>query len=314
MNMKRNIYRLFVFAVVALIAAVACQRKYTLYSDAEYIMFADTAYTYPVLIEEEYFEVPVAATKACDYDRTIAVEVIDTLSTAQEGFHYVLKSNNVVIKAGETSAVVYIKGVYGNFTNEDNLHVTLSLVMDESLYMPMYSKYTKVNMRKSPPFDIKDFTGWCVMTSQFLYDYSQSSWYQRLVWTELLPSEENTIICRDLFYDGYDVLMKFDPKNPADYQIHIPADQVISDEGSVFGISYGDDHILISTTSSYPSYFYTTMHTVVMWSRIYVKDLAEDYGTLGTYYNIMEWVSAEEADRIRKEDGMPASPSGPAIK
>ena len=55
--------------------SVACQERYVTYSDAEYVMFADTLATYPVQQDVEYFSIPVVSTVTRDYDRTFGVEI-----------------------------------------------------------------------------------------------------------------------------------------------------------------------------------------------------------------------------------------------
>ena len=37
---------------------------------------------------------------------------------------------------------------------------------------------------------------------------------------------------------------------------------------------------------------------------MYVKNLDETVGTVGHFYNVMQWVSDEEAERLRMEEGM----------
>ena len=37
---------------------------------------------------------------------------------------------------------------------------------------------------------------------------------------------------------------------------------------------------------------------------MYVENLGVPVGTVGSFYNIMEWVSDEEAERLKKEEGM----------
>ena len=68
-------------------------------STPNYIQFSDTLYVLPVADDVEYHNIPVVATKACDYDRTVAVEIIDATSNAIEGKHYSLKSNSITIPA-----------------------------------------------------------------------------------------------------------------------------------------------------------------------------------------------------------------------
>ena len=70
-------------------------------------------------------DIPVAATEACSYDRTVAVEVIDKKSNAIEGKHYTIESNTITIKAGERAANVRIRGNYDAIAATDSLGLTL---------------------------------------------------------------------------------------------------------------------------------------------------------------------------------------------
>lgn len=290
--------------VLSLASLVGCDEEYVTYSDAEYIMFADTVATYPVQKDVEYFSIPVVSTVKKNYDRTFAVEVLDKESNAIENLHYTLKSNTVTIKAGETCGEVLVHGNFESMEASDSLGFCLQLVMDERLEMPLYGKKTKAVLMKSCSFDINDFCGWTMFTSMFLYDYSTAPTYQRLIFTEKHPTLENTIICHDWMADGYDVLMTFDPEDPMNPIVTMPEDQVMSDESSFFGIVYGDNKLLVKNSSIYDSYFYTCGKYLALWVEIYVKDLGELYGTVGHFYNIMEWVSDEEADRLKREEGL----------
>ncbi len=282
----------------------ACQERYVTYSDAEYVMFADTLATYPVQKDVEYFSIPVVSTVTRDYDRTFGVEIIDKGSNAIEKVHYSLKSNTVTIKAGENRADVLVHGYYDNIEPTDSLGFQLQLIMNESLEMPMYGKQTKAVLMKSCPFDINGFTGYCVLTSMFLYGYSITGSYQRLVYTEKHPTEDNMIICRNWFNDGYDVTIRFNADEPMKPFVTMDEDQVVSDEGSFFGTAHGDDKILVRTSPLYDSVFYPCGNYLYLWAEIYVENLGEPVGTVGHFYNIMEWVSDEEADRLQKEEGM----------
>ena len=284
--------------------SVACQERYVTYSDAEYVMFADTLATYPVQQDVEYFSIPVVSTVTRDYDRTFGVEIIDKGSNAIERYHYTLKSNTVTIKAGENRADVLVHGHYDNIEATDSLVFQLRLVMNDNLVMPLYGKDTKAVMMKSCPFDINNFTGYCVLTSMFLYDYSITGSYQRLVYTEKHPTEENMIICRSLLNDGYDVTLSFNADDPMMPFVTIDEGQVASDEGSFFGTAHGDDKILIRTSPLYDSIFYPCGNYLYVWTEIYVENLGVPVGTVGHFYNIMEWISDEEADRLKNEAGM----------
>ena len=283
------------------VMSIACQERYVTYSDAEYVMFADTLATYPVQQDVEYFSVPVVSTVTRDYDRTFGVEIIDKGSNAIEKLHYSLKSNTVTIKAGENRADVMVHGYYDNIEATDSLGFQLQLVMDDALEMEQYGKSTKVVLMKSCPFDINNFTGYCVLSSMFLYNYSITGAYQKLVYTEKHPTEENMIICRDWINEGYDVTIRFNADDPMKPYLTMDEDQVASDEGSFFGTAHGDNKILVRNSALYDSIFYPCGSYLYLWTEIYVENLGATVGTVGHFYNIMEWVSDEEAERLKRE-------------
>lgn len=297
----KQIIKYMTLAFLTVAALGSCKERYVTYSDAEYVMFADTLATYPVQDTVEYFSIPVVSTVIRDYDRTYGVEIIDKGSNAIENLHYRLQSNTITIKAGENRADVMVHGYYENIEATDSLGFTLQLVMDERYVMPLYGKQTKAVLMKSCPFDINDFTGYCVLTSMFLYNYNATGSYQRLVYTEKHPTEPNTIICRNWINDGYDVTMTFNASDPMKPFVTMDAGQVASDEGSFFGISYGDDKLLVTNSSLYDSIFYPCGRYLYIWTEMYVENLGEPVGTVGHFYNIMEWVSNEEAERLKKE-------------
>ena len=274
------------------------------YDDAEYVMFADTLATYPVQKDVEWFSIPVVSTVTRDYDRTFGVEIIDKGSNAIERYHYYLQSNTITIKAGETRTDVLVHGVYDNIGDTDSLGFELQLVMKDELVMPLYGSRTKAVMMKSCPFDINDFTGYCVLTSMFLYNYSITGSYQRLIRTERHPTEDNMIICHDWIRDGYDVTMTFHPEDPMKPLVTMDEDQIASDEGSFFGTAHGDDKILVTDSYMYDSVFYPCGRYLYIWTEMYVENLGISVGTVGHFYNIMEWITDEEADRLRNEEGM----------
>ena len=283
---------------------MGCDEQYTTYSGPEYVMFADSVSTNMILADVEYFSVPVASTVACDYDRTFGVEVVDKGSNAIEGKHYRLLSNSVTIPAGELATEVKVQGLYENIEPTDSLGFVLRLVMPEKLKWSLYedSDQTKVVMYKSCPFVRENFTGWCVVTSLLLRDYpGDNTSYQRLIRTEAHPTEENTVILRSCFYDGYDLTIRFHPEDAANPLVTMDKDQVLSDEASVFGQILGDNHILTTHSFYYPSYFNSCQRFVELWNHVYVENLGETIGTVGHYYNILEWISDEEAERLQKE-------------
>lgn len=298
--------KLYYILIVALLSVgfVSCDEEYVTYSGPEYVMFADSLSTNMVTADKEYFSVPVSSTVACDYERTFGVEVVDAGSNAIEGVHYRLLSNTITIPAGELATEVKVAGLYDNIEPTDSLGFRLQLVMPEQLEWDLYenSNQTKVVMYKSCPYDINNFTGWCVLTSLYLYSYpGTNTSYQRLIYTEKHPSEENTIILRRMFNNGFDVTMTFDPSDPAQPLVTMDRAQVIGHEDETFGIKYGDNKILSHHSPYYKSYFNSCQRYVELWNYVYVENMGELVGNVGHFYNILEWISDEEADALRKE-------------
>ena len=297
----KQIIKYMTLAFLAVTALGSCQERYVTYSDAEYVMFADTLATYPVQDTVEYFSIPVVSTVIRDYDRTYGVEIIDKGSDAIENVHYRLQSNTITIKAGENRADVKVHGYYDNIEAKDSLGFELQLVMNSELVMPLYGKTTKAVLMKSCPFDVNNFTGYCVLTSMFLYSYSPTGAYQKLVYTEKHPTQDNMIICRNWINEGYDVTMTFNASDPMKPIVTMDRDQVASDEGSFFGTAHGDNKILVTNSSYYDSIFYPCGSYLYIWTEMYVENMGQTVGTVGHFYNIMEWVSDEEAKRLMRE-------------
>ena len=295
--------KLPIYILVAL-ALFSCKEQYTKYSDAEYVMFADSISTNMVQKEQSRFTVAVSSTVARSYDRTFGVEVVDAGSNAIEGKHYRLLTSSVTIPAGKLAADVEVEGIYDNIEATDSLGFKLRLVMPEQLKWSLYkdSDMTKVVMYKSCPFDRNTFTGYAVLTSLLLRDYpGENMSYQKVIYTEPHPTEEDMIVLHDCFYNGYDITLTLHSEDAAEPRITMDKDQVLSDEASVFGQILGDNHILGDDSPYYTSYFNTCQRFAVLWLRVYVENLGTTIGTVGNYYNVIEWISDEEADRLKRE-------------
>lgn len=299
-----TIYKIVAAASLAL-ACVACKENYITYHDGEYVMFADTAKVYVVREDIVSFDVPIVSTVACDYDRSFAVEIIDSSSDAVEGRDFVLESPNFVIPAGERVGYVTVKGNHETLPSRSELSFDLKLVMPDWLVMPLYGDKTTVHMKKTCKFNRENYTGWAMITSLFLYQYSITGDYQRLVRTSADPDDDHGVIIHDMFADGFDIKIRFDdesdPENPA--VITLPR-QVANEEGPVFGMVHGDNHILIDTSNQGPSYFFSCSKVAVLVNRFYVENIGDEVGTVGHFMTEIDWVSDEEAERLKREDGM----------
>ena len=302
-----------IFMAVAIIAGVvSCKEHYITYDDAEYLIFSDTLSTNAVVADGTPFKIAVSSTVARSYDRTYAVEVVDKGSTAIEGVHYRLKSNTFTIPAGELSTDVEVYGNYENIEPTDSLGFTLQLVMPDELKWNLYPKHnrTKVTMFKACPFDINEWGGtiedprYCLLTSLLLYNYpGQNTSYSRLVKCYKHKNKSNTVVMAGLFHDGYDVELTFNTENPSEPTLVVAPDQIIGDEFSVLGIEHGDGKILAqsSPTGTYVSSYNACQKFAQLYVRVYVKNYTELVGYIGDFYNILEWVSKEEAEEMMRE-------------
>lgn len=265
------------------------------YSGPDYIMFADTMSLFPVQNSNDYFSVPVVSTVACEHDRTFAVEVDDKASNAIENKHYVIESNSVTIKAGERAANLKVRGLYENIDKLDSLSITLRLVSEENTQWKIYDgNRTRIEMMKSCPFNLDVFTGYCKVTSTYYQNYMANTEF-RLIKTEK-AAEENTIVMHDFFYKGYDLKLKFDPSDPMEPFVDMD-EQVLGNTAEAFGTIYGNGKLMVKQPTIYTSYYNVCQSFVLQYISIYVDGV----GTVGTFVNIIEWISDEEAALLQKE-------------
>ena len=299
-HMNKKIALAIAASIVMLTTFTSCDEERTLYKGPEYIMFADTLTVLGVENSEEIFDIAIAATAVSDQDRTVAVEVVDKHSNAIEGIHYTLESNTVTIKAGELVGNLRIKGIAENLTVDYDPEITLHLIADEKYQWELYSgDTTRVVLRKVCPFDINAFSGYAMITSTFLYNYTGS--YNRLIKTEVDTTEENTIIMRDFYYDGYDVKLRFTPDDPLNPLIEMD-DQPLVTTGEAFGTIYGDGMLHIYQPTNYVSYYSACEKFIYQYITLWVPGMAAGTNTVGTFIQAIEWISDDEA-RIYMNQG-----------
>jgi acyl-CoA synthetase (AMP-forming)/AMP-acid ligase II len=139
--MRKINYGLMSMLALLMCAITSCgDAERPSYDGPNYILFSDTLTVLAVQNNEEVFDIPVAATEACSYDRTVAVEVIDKKSNAIEGKHYTIESNTITIKAGERAANVRIRGNYDAIAATDSLGLTLRLLTQQADQWDLYEK------------------------------------------------------------------------------------------------------------------------------------------------------------------------------
>ncbi|WP_418573815.1 DUF4984 domain-containing protein [Phocaeicola sp.] len=280
----------------ALSVMAGCSEENATYSGPDYVMFSDTLQTIAVQSDDTYYDIPVTATTACDYDRTYSVEVVDKGSNAIEGVHYNLQSNNVTIKAGERTSSIKIRGHYNNFEETDSIGVMLRLTADKDKIWDLYGRDTKVVLVKVCPFDINTFVGYAVLTSTFFTDYMQTT-EMRLLTTEKDPEEENGIILKNFLYDGYDIKVSFNTDNPLQPLLEMEPQVVGSTAEAFQGSVWGDDKLRVMNATGAISYYNVCQNFFFQYMTFYVNGV----GTVGTYANVVEWISKEEYDYLKKQ-------------
>lgn len=290
--------------VMALATFSGCEQDKAVYSEDNYLMFSDTLYTYAVQETNEIFKVPVSATVSANYDRTFAVEVVERESNAIEGKHYRILSNTLTIKAGERSADIEVQGVYENIEITDSLGFALRLIIPDAEQWGMYEygTETKVVMQKVCPFDVKNFTGYCKITSTyFSSDYCPKKVDLRLVTSDVVKDKGNTVAIHGLYFDGYDTEITFNRKDVLKPSLEME-EQVCATTGEVFNTIHGDGKLRISQPAAYSSFYNTNEDYVLQYVTLSVNNRDGSlYGTVGTFVNVIEWIDEAEAEKLKEQ-------------
>ncbi|MBO5263630.1 MAG: DUF4984 domain-containing protein [Bacteroidaceae bacterium] len=296
----KNILKYTYLLLVISVSFSSCDTdaEYVTYEGPNYIMFSDTLYQLPVQNDEEYFQLPVVATRACDYDRVLAVEIVDSVSNAREGRHYSLLTNNVVIPAGQLVGNVNVRGYHSNIEVGDSLGFSLRLISKEDTQWNLYGIETKVFLQKACKLDINAFAGYCSVVSTFLQNYTNYS--NRLTYAEIDPEEENTIIIKDYFYNGYDVKIKLTTNDILNPLIKFK-EQEFGPTDEAFGTKYGEDGIInLYQPTMYVSYYSSCETFIWQYMSLYVPSMS-GMNVIGTFVNAVEWISDDEARKMYNE-------------
>ena len=273
---------------------VACESEHATYDGPDYIMFSAESHDLGILDDEEWFEIPISATRAAKHDRRIGVEIVAERSSAIEGLHYTLESSTLIIPAGGLTTAARIKGMPQNIDVADELSITLRLVINEEQVWDTYGIDTEVHLHKCCPLDINLFTGYAKVTSTWIMQYMNAD--ARLVRTERDTKQEDVIIVKDMFYEGYDVRLRLCNDDRLTPFVEMEQ-QTIGSTGEAFGTIYGNGKLEMEQAMGYTSYY----SPCEMFLLQYVTMFVENVGTVGTYVNIFEWISDDEAERIMRE-------------
>lgn len=275
-------------------ALLACNTERTTYNETNFILFSAEEHTLGVIDSEDWFEIPITATRTADYNRNVGVEVIASESSAIEGLHFIVESNTVTIPAGKLTTALRIKGMAENIPIDVQPKIILNLVINEEETWDVYGTRCEVTLQRCCPFDINNFAGYAKITSTWLMQYMNTD--SRLVETEV-DAATNTLTIKSMFYEGYDIKISLDDSDPLAPRVIVPEEQVLGSTGEAFGTIYGNGKLMMSEPTGYTSYYGTCENFMVLYSMMYVDNV----GTVGTFVNIFEWISKEEAERIMRE-------------
>lgn len=281
--------------MLALTTMVCCESERQIYDGPNYIMFSSERHDLGVMDSEEWFEIPITATRTADHDRNVGVEIIAARSSAIYGMHYTIESTTVTIPAGELNAMLRIKGYPDAISVSDNLGITLNLVLEDEDVWEEYGTETEVYLHKCCPLDMNAFTGYAVLTSTWIMQYMNAE--SLLVKTHLDDTTPNTIVVESMYYDGYDIRITLLNDNRLEPFVEMPEPQVAGSTGEAFGTIYGNGKLMMMQPADSGSYYSPCEGFLLQYVTMYV----EEVGTVGTYANILEWISDDEAERIMRE-------------
>ncbi|MBR5133826.1 MAG: DUF4984 domain-containing protein [Alistipes sp.] len=296
MKIYTTLKRLFtLLSLLPLALLSGCESERVTYDGPNYIMFSAQRHDLGVMDSEEWFEIPISATRTEDYDRNVGVELIAARSSAIHGLHYTLEATTVTIPAGKLTAMLRIKGYPEAISVADDLSITLNLVIDDREVFEEYGTETEIHLYKCCPLDMNAFTGYAVLTSTWCMQYMNVE--SRLVKTHLDEKMENTIVIESMYYDGYDIRITFKNDNRLEPLLEMAEPQVAGDTGEAFGTIYGNGELMMMQTANSGSYYSPCERFLLQYVTLYV----EEVGTVGSYANIIEWISDDEAERIMRE-------------
>lgn len=280
--MKKTIIYMSMLAMM-LIGMTACESEKVYYEGPNYVQFSDSLLDMPVTTNESrLFDIYVATTQSSETDRYYAVDVDLKRTNAIEGYHFDIVSRNVLIKAGERTGKVTLKGYYDHIQPTDSIAVTLQLLGAEDEQFSIYNNWVNVRLHKCMPFNIDDYVGDMRMTCTFPFSTSQVTSF--LIETE--KKNDSTLIVKAPFDETHDLTLKFHTAkdNPFDTTIDLVEQIAFTDS------YYGE--VAMSTIDGVDSYYLPADRAFVLILNVFIPKL----GAFGNYYYIFEWVTPEQAE------------------
>lgn len=285
MNIKH-----FAFFAILLLFCGCKSEKPTYNNENNKVVFAQSSYTFGVVNDEEWFEVPIVATSAMAHNQNMGVEVVAAESSAIEDMHFEMESHTVTIKEGERSSYVRIRGIAETITPNEPMIVKLNLIMGDKSVNTTY-----VTLQRCCEFDINNFAGYAVVTSTWSMQYMNQD--SHLVHTHV-DTDENVVVIENMFYEDYDIRVKLHSEDRLNPYATLCGAQVLGTTGEAFGTIYGNGKLMMGAApEEYMSYYSTCENFLLLYTEMYV----EEVGTVGYFGHILEWISDDEAERIMRE-------------
>ena len=155
-------------------------------------------------------------------------------------------------------------------------------------------------MQKVCPFDINAFTGYCKVTSSLFNTYMTNTTL-RLITSEVVEGEENTIVLHGLYFDGYDTKLKFNYDDLLEPSIEME-EHVCGSTAELFDTTHGNGKLMMTQPSGYPAYFSTCEKFVFHYVNIRVDNKDGSLvGVVDTPANIIKWISEAEAEKLKEQ-------------
>jgi hypothetical protein len=242
------------FSALLLIAVIAAGcKKDNAISTPSLAEFADLANAntgkYYVMDDpNSVFEIKVGTTVAAKSDRTIEFSVASP-SGAQEGTHFTIPGNSVVIPAGSAVATIPVKGIFENLGGRKDTLIFTITGGDVDVW-EKYNKYT-LAMQQYCDVVLAELEGLYENTTETRSDGSNFYGpYPSSVTLEPIDGSSTTakIIFHNFWDYSLDITGKLDWTDPANFKVEIPRQYL--------GLDYDDDQpIDVRTSAASPSTF-----------------------------------------------------------
>jgi len=84
--------------------------------------------------------------------------------------------------------------------------------------------------------------------------------------------------------------------------VEMEKDQVCATTGEAFNTIHGDGKLRISQPTAYTSFYSTNENFVFQYATLSVNNKDGSlYGVVGTFINIIEWISKAEAEKLKEQ-------------